>query len=132
LQGPFATNFYTRTYRPPAATPLRAAIVFAHGYLEHISRYTDAHARWAAHGIAIFTYDQRGFGKTALDEEHRSPGSSYGRTGGAKERMSDIEWAVKLASSWFSGVPLFLMGHSMVRLVIISQLLSILPRWDDA
>lgn len=106
--------FYTRLYEPPISTPLRAALVFAHGYLEHIGRYTEVHAKWAQRGIAVFAYDERGFGRTALDEKHKSPNSVYGRTGGAQERMGDIEWAVKHTRSLFDkDVPLFLMGHSM-------------------
>lgn len=114
LKGPLSTMFYTRLYEPPISTPLRAALVFAHGYLEHIGRYTEVHAKWAQRGIAVFAYDERGFGRTALDEKHKSPDSVYGRTGGAQERMGDIEWAVKHTRSLFDkDVPLFLMGHSM-------------------
>ncbi|KAI0700467.1 lysophospholipase [Cytidiella melzeri] len=121
LQGPFSTSFYTRLYNPPTSTPLCAVLVFAHGYLEHIGRYTDAHAKWASRGIAVFAYDERGFGRTALDKEHKSPGSVYGRTGGMKERMSDLEWAIKHARALFSGeVPLFLMGHSMAGGMVLS------------
>ena len=99
VEGPFATAFYTRLYRPPASAHTRAILVFAHGYLEHVGRYMypEFHTAWAARGIAVFAYDERGFGRTALDEEHRSPGSAYGRTGGMKERMTDVEWAVKHA-----------------------------------
>lgn len=118
LEGPLATSIYTRFYKPPPMVTTRAVLIFAHGYLEHVGRYgyPEAHAKWASCGVAVLTFDQRGFGRTALDTEHRSPGSAYGRTGGANERMSDLEWAVKLARSTFGeDVPLFLMGHSMVR-----------------
>ena len=115
LVGPLSTSFYTRTYKPPVPITTRAVLVFVHGYLEHVGRYEGAHGRWAKQGVAVFTYDERGFGRTALDEEHRSAGSEYGRTGGATERMLDLEWALKHARSEIPGVPLFLMGHSMVR-----------------
>ncbi|KZV67236.1 lysophospholipase [Peniophora sp. CONT] len=112
LVGPFATKFYTRLYKPPASTPTRAVLVFVHGYLEHVGRYEAAHTRWASRGVAVFAYDERGFGQTALGKQ-KSPGAGYGRTGGVTERMSDIEWALRHAREEVPGVPLFLMGHSM-------------------
>ncbi|THH14127.1 hypothetical protein EW146_g6166 [Bondarzewia mesenterica] len=112
ITGPLSTSFYTRLYTPPSAPP-RGAIVFVHGYIEHIGRYEQVHGDWAARGFAVFAYDQRGFGRTALDAE-KSVASVYGQTGGTPERMMDVEWAVKYASRKFEGVPLFLMGHSMV------------------
>lgn len=114
MNGPLSTSFYTRFYKPPASVSTRAVLVFVHGYLEHVGRYEAAHLQWAEQGVAVFTYDKRGFGRTALDE-HRSPGSEYGRTGGATERMLDLEWALKHARAEIPGLPLFLMGHSMVR-----------------
>jgi acylglycerol lipase len=89
-------------------------LVFVHGYIEHIGRYESLHTRWASKGVAVLAYDMRGFGRTALDD-HRSKDSAYGLTGGATERMLDLEWALKYAKNGFPGVPLFLMGHSMVR-----------------
>ncbi|KAG6864787.1 hypothetical protein C0991_007161 [Blastosporella zonata] len=111
LPGPEATQFYTRTYTP-SNTP-RAALVFVHGFAEHIGRYTHFHPLLAQHDIAIFALDQRGFGKTALDTEgHKSKDSAYGKTSWS-EQMTDIAWAVEHTKKTFSGVPTFLMGHSM-------------------
>jgi acylglycerol lipase len=119
LTGPLSTSFYTRLYNPPSSATLRGAVVFVHGYLEHIGRYTASHAAWAARGFAVFAYDMRGFGRTALDESAKSPGSSYGKTGGMNERMLDVEWAVQHTRELVdASVPLFLMGHSMVSLVV--------------
>ncbi|KAH9944244.1 lysophospholipase [Epithele typhae] len=112
LDGPFETKFYTRLYLPPSPTPTRAVLVFIHGYIEHIGRYTAAHARWASDGVAVFAYDMRGFGRTALGDQ-RSPSSLYGKTGGIKERASDAEWAITHAHTTVPDVPVFLMAHSM-------------------
>ncbi|KZV77155.1 lysophospholipase [Peniophora sp. CONT] len=112
LDGPLFTSFYTRLYRPPASVPTSAVMVFVHGYMEHVGRYEAAHTRWASRGVAVFAYDARGFGRTALDE-HRSASSAYGRTGGMSERMLDLEWALNHARAEVPGIPLFLMGHSM-------------------
>ncbi|KAG6857746.1 hypothetical protein H0H87_004162 [Tephrocybe sp. NHM501043] len=111
LPGPGATQFYTRTYTPSNAP--RAALVFIHGFAEHIGRYTHFHPLLAQHDIAIFALDQRGFGKTALDTEgHKNKDSAYGKTSWS-EQITDIAWAVEHVKKSFSGVPTFLMGHSM-------------------
>ncbi|KAI0308462.1 Alpha/Beta hydrolase protein, partial [Amylostereum chailletii] len=111
ILGPLETSFYTRLYMPKDV-PIRAAMVFVHGYLEHIGRYETFHSAWAARGVAVFAYDERGFGRTALDEK-KSAKSVYGQTGGAVERMLDVQWAIKYTRGKVERVPLFLMGHSM-------------------
>ncbi|RDX43407.1 lysophospholipase [Lentinus brumalis] len=109
LAGPANTQFYTRTY--PAPSP-RAVLLFVHGFAEHVGRYEWAHSTYASRGIIVFTYDQRGFGRTALDREKKSGHSSYGRTS-AKEQLWDIEWWVRHLKKEYEGLPVFLMGHSM-------------------
>jgi alpha-beta hydrolase superfamily lysophospholipase len=110
ITGPHSTSFYTRLYTPSAP---KAALVFAHGFVEHVGRYEHVFPHWAAHGIAVFAFDQRGFGRTALDQK-RSASSSYGRTDSDTQR-GDLHWALADAQKRWSGLPLFLMGHSMVR-----------------
>lgn len=112
LEGPSKTQFYTRTYTP-ADGQAKAVIVFIHGFAEHVGRYTHFHPLIAQRGIAVFALDQRGFGLTAQDVEKRSKGSAYGKTNW-KDQMGDIAWAVGHAKEAFKGLPVFLMGHSMV------------------
>ncbi|KAJ7099505.1 Alpha/Beta hydrolase protein [Mycena belliarum] len=111
LAGPQKTQFYTRTYLAPPASS-KAVLVFIHGFAEHIGRYTEAHPQLAAAGVNVFTFDERGFGKTALDEEHKSKSSAYGKTSG-EDQMDDICWAIEHARSTFPELPVFLCGHSM-------------------
>lgn len=114
LPGPYKTRFYARTYAP-AATPARGVLVFLHGFIEHVGRYQHVFPLWAARGIAVFAFDQRGFGRTAEDREQRSSDSSYGKTSGPQQN-EDVEWAVGAARAKFGKeLPVFLMGHSMVR-----------------
>jgi acylglycerol lipase len=113
LLGPNSTQFYTRFY--PTSSPPKALLVFIHGFVEHIARYTQIHTSFAQHGIAVFTFDQRGFGRTALDEKG-GKGRTYGQTSWAAQ-FEDIEWAVLYARKEVGEqleVPTFLMGHSMV------------------
>ncbi|KAF4620954.1 hypothetical protein D9613_000910 [Agrocybe pediades] len=112
LTGAGSTEFYTRTYTPKDSPP-KAAIVFVHGFAEHIGRYTHFHPQLAAKGVSVFAFDQRGFGLTAQDTTgKKSKSSSYGKTS-IKEQMSDIAWAVEHAKKTFANTPMFLMGHSM-------------------
>lgn len=118
LVGPQATKFYTRTYLPASKEKPHAAIVFLHGFAEHIGRYTEYHPLFSSRGIAVFTYDQRGFGLTAQDTNgNKSKGSSYGKTSWV-EQMQDAAWAIQHAKETFGSIPLFLMGHSMVYLFV--------------
>jgi len=110
IPGPKSLSFYTRTYRPQSGSP-RGVLVFIHGFIEHLARYEHVHKRWADRGFVVFTFDQRGFGRTALDSK-KSPGSVYGRTGDA-DQIADIAWALRVAQESNPTVPLFLMGHSM-------------------
>ncbi|KAF9653756.1 alpha/beta-hydrolase [Thelephora ganbajun] len=109
LTGPAGTKFYTRTYK---ADQPKALLVFVHGFAEHVGRYNHVHEKYPEKGITVFTYDARGFGKTALDAANKSKDSSYGKTSW-KEQFGDIEWAIGQASKEVPGVPTFLMGHSM-------------------
>lgn len=117
LPGPKSFSFYTRTYHPPSGSP-SAVVVFIHGFIEHVARYEYVHKRWASRGFVVFTFDQRGFGRTALDPK-KSSSAVYGRTGDA-DQISDIEWALRVAQEANPTVPLFLMGHSMVRRIFTS------------
>ena len=111
LTGPHETQIYTRTYLPSAP---KAAIVFIHGFAEHVGRYTHFHPLLAKRDIAVFTMDQRGFGLTALDTAgKKSKDSSWGKTSWVYQ-MDDINWAITHAKEKFKDIPLFLMGHSMV------------------
>lgn len=110
LPGYDGLQFYTRTYAAP--TP-RAVLLFVHGFTEHIGRYEWAHGVYAWRSVTVFAYDQRGFGRTALDGAHRSKQSAYGKTSW-REQLADIEWWVKHLKKEHPNVPLFLMGHSMV------------------
>jgi len=114
LAGPNLTQFYTRTYTPTPPVSTKAAIVFVHGFAEHIGRYSHFHPLLSARGIAVFTYDQRGFGLTAQDiNGNKSKSSAYGKSCW-KDQMVDISWAVEHTRMSFEGIPVFLMGHSMV------------------
>jgi acylglycerol lipase len=116
-------NFYTRIYTPE--TKPKACLIFVHGFIEHIGRYTHVHERWASAGIAVFAFDLRGFGRSALEKDgklRKVDGSGgYGRTND-KEQMLDVDWAIDTVSARYPDTPLFLMGHSMGGGILLSYI----------
>jgi acylglycerol lipase len=115
IPGPQNTQFYTRNYSPPSSSPPKALLIAVHGFNEHVARYTQVHTPFAQRGIAVFAFDQRGFGLTVQKEENGA-GKKYAQTSW-KEQLEDIEWAVKEGRrvEGCGDVPVFLLGHSMVR-----------------
>ncbi|KAK0530709.1 hypothetical protein OC835_003918 [Tilletia horrida] len=109
-------KFYAAHFSPPADVPTRAAVLFVHGYIEHIERFNHVGNYYAAHGIEFFGYDQRGFGRTAKDGPN--PRRDYTDTSWA-EQFQDIEFMLKTYRAWLDSkygkdnVPIFLIGHSM-------------------
>ena len=88
-------------------------MLFVHGFIEHIGRYEHAHVKYPARSITVFAFDQRGFGRTALDTAHRSKDSGYGKSSWALQ-LADIEHFASYLRKEYPEVPLILMGHSAV------------------
>ncbi|CDO77811.1 hypothetical protein BN946_scf184722.g3 [Trametes cinnabarina] len=101
-------RFYTRTY---TAEPSKAVVVFVPGFTDHIGRYEDILPRFAQRGFTVFAYDMRGFGRTALDVEHRSPDEYYGKTNRLLE-IADLEWWIAHVAREYPGAPIFLFSFS--------------------
>jgi acylglycerol lipase len=110
MAGVDGLQFYTRTY---AATSPKAVLLFVHGFAEHVGRYEHVHVKYPTRGITLFTFDLRGYGRTALDAAHKSKESAYAKTSWHMQ-MRDIEFFAKHLAATYPGVPLFLMGHSAV------------------
>ncbi|KAI0353770.1 lysophospholipase [Trametes cingulata] len=101
--------FYTRTYE--AANP-RALAVFLHGFSEHIGRYEWVHHQCANKGVSVFAYDQRGYGRTALDASHKSKGSAFGKTS-LHAQLVDLEYWLRYLKRQYPTMPIFALANSM-------------------
>lgn len=109
------SSFYTRTYDlpDPQADPT-AHLIYIHGFIEHIDRYSTIFPKWVQRGVTVFAFDQRGFGLTATDKDHKSAGASYSKTSW-KDQMEDISFFILRERERLGPIPIFLMGHSMAR-----------------
>jgi alpha-beta hydrolase superfamily lysophospholipase len=93
----------------PRDRPTRAAVALVHGYAEHSGRYDHVATYLNARGIAVYTYDQRGFG--------RSPGrrayvSSFDLLLDDLDRFLS-RTRTEIRKEHGDDLPLFLLGHSM-------------------
>jgi acylglycerol lipase len=99
---PDGAAFWERRWEPAGDT--KAHLVLIHGYGEHCSRYEEVARAMNDAGIAVHTYDQRGFG--------RSPGKR-GYIKDIEALVADLGAFVAHVQPRFEDKPVFFMGHSM-------------------
>ncbi|KAH8888865.1 lysophospholipase-like protein [Thozetella sp. PMI_491] len=99
-------ELYTKTWLPDG--PIKAKLVFVHGFSDHINRYYDFFPDLAERNIATYGFDQRGWGRSVTKPAEK------GRTGTTARVLADI---VAVATPQLptspSDPPLFIAGHSM-------------------
>ncbi|KAF7192453.1 putative monoglyceride lipase, partial [Pseudocercospora fuligena] len=98
-------TLYTKTWHP--STPILARLVFLHGFSDHCNFYGVLFPTLASSGIKVYSYDQRGWGRSVTKP------SQKGLTGPTSRIMSDITEFIQSLPSEEASTPLFLMGHSM-------------------
>lgn len=84
-------------------TPPRAVIVAAHGFNDHAGAFAPPAPGFTDHGIALYAYDQRGFGRAR----------PRGLWPGDDALIDDFATFARLIAAQNPGAPLFLMGESM-------------------
>ncbi|OAA64521.1 alpha beta hydrolase fold family [Niveomyces insectorum RCEF 264] len=112
-------ELYTKTWLPDGAPP-RAKLIVVHGFSDHIDRYYEFFPTLAARGIAVYGFDQRGWGRSVKKPADR------GRTGPTATVLSDIVAFLQphldvdgdadgdgAAAAAAAAVPVFVLGHSM-------------------
>ena len=111
-------RLYLRRWETPAAagSSPRAVLHIIHGMGEHSLRYERLARRLNGEGITVWAADQRGHGRTA-DTTVNDPGRG-GLLGHCADRdgfslvTGDIDTINRSIKAEYSGVPLFLLGHS--------------------
>ncbi len=101
----------------PDATP-SANILLVHGLGEHCGRYQHVAEFLTAAGVAVFSFDLRGHGKT---EGVRGHAPSYDHI------MDDIDAYLVRIRERYPSIPLFLYGHSLGGNLVLYHLIHRKP-----
>ncbi|WP_194776889.1 alpha/beta hydrolase [Pararhodonellum marinum] len=109
-------NHYETTYKTHDGLSLylqawlpekpRAAMLLVHGLGEHSTRYTHLAKKWVENGIAVYSFDGRGHGKSSLPE----PTAYFDNF---EDYLKDIAALLEKVITNSKGIPVFLFGHSM-------------------
>lgn len=103
-----------RRHLPENGVPTRAVIVGLHGFNDYSNAFEGAGRYFAGRGVALYAYDQRGFGAT------RDPGVWAGE----ETLVADANAAVRLIAGAHPGKPVFLLGTSMGGAVVARILIA--------
>lgn len=95
----------------------KAVIVALHGMSDYSEAFDMPGPWWAAHGVEVYAYDQRGFGR----------GPHPGLWAGANAMRTDLDDFVDAVHLKYPGVPVYALGESMGGAVVLSSLASQRP-----
>ena len=93
----------------PEGTP-KAGLQIVHGIAEYVHRYNGFAEFLAENGIAVVGEDHLGHGKSVSEG---APHIYFAKKDGWNKVVSDIHSLREICGEKFSGVPYFMMGHSM-------------------
>ncbi|KAA3621039.1 MAG: lysophospholipase [Bacteroidetes bacterium] len=96
----------------------KAVIALVHGLGEHISRYDHLATFFNNNDIAVIGFDHRGHGQTAGRRGH-SPGF--------EAMMNDVDALLETSKQKFTGIPVFLYGHSLGANLVLNHILRRKP-----
>lgn len=83
-------------------------MIFVHGFSDHVGRYTNLFSHLASRGIAVYGFDQRGWGKSV------SKPAEKGLTGPTETVIADLAAFIKQhLPKDGDQTPVFVLGHSM-------------------
>lgn len=85
------------------SSPPTSVILALHGFNDYSGAFKDPGSHWANQGVAVYAYDQRGFGAT----------QQLGVWPGTQTLVADLRTALELIATRHPQVPLFLLGESM-------------------
>jgi len=113
FQGDAGLELYYQSWHPQGKP--KAVLVIVHGVAEHSNRYLNLVDNLVPENIAIYSYDQRGHGK--------SPGQR-GYLNSWDEYRTDFKQFLELVHQREPDLPLFAYGHSEGALIILEFLLQ--------
>lgn len=89
----------------------KAVFLALHGFNDYSKSFEDPAAVWTKAGIAVYAYDQRGFGAAP----------NHGLWPGTEAMTRDLAMASRLLRARHPEVPLYLVGESMGSAVILAS-----------
>jgi alpha-beta hydrolase superfamily lysophospholipase len=102
------TRLPLRVWLPPGE--VKAAIVALHGFNDYSNAFAEVGPALARRGIAVYAYDQRGFGEAP----------ERGRWVGTRTLAEDLATASRLVRARHPGKKLYLLGESMGGAVVLA------------
>lgn len=113
-------SLHTVCYLPPKNATPKATLCFHHGFGEHVGRYETIFQRLASAGIAVYSGDAMGHGKSggprAFIDLHKM--------------VEDFASLASLARGEQGVVPMFIAGHSLGGLIAAFTCLGSQPTWS--
>jgi len=101
----------------------RGIVCLVHGLGEHSGRYQPLAQALTANGYNVLTYDQRGHGQSA---------GRRGDTPTYEALLADIDRLLEEAEKRYSGLPVFLYGHSLGGNLVLNYILRRRPALSGA
>ncbi|SNS18909.1 acylglycerol lipase [Belliella buryatensis] len=98
----------------------KASLLLVHGLGEHSSRYAHFADRLVKEGIAVFTFDGRGHGKSSLPK----PTAYFANH---EDYLRDIDALFSKVKSYVKDIPSFVFGHSMGGGLVAKYVISYQP-----
>jgi alpha-beta hydrolase superfamily lysophospholipase len=109
----------------PAADPW-VSMLLVHGLGEHSGRYEHVGAHLASAGIAVHSYDHRGFGGSGGERAYVDRWEQYHED--LEDRLATVRGGAGAAGA--GDVPVVLYGHSMGALIALGYTLTERPKAD--
>jgi alpha-beta hydrolase superfamily lysophospholipase len=104
------TELPLRTWLPPGGiAAAKSIIIGVHGFNDYYNFIKRGAAYFNARHIAVYAYDQRGFGNAPV----------WGRWSSSDAMAQDLKTLVQLMAQKHAGLPVYLLGHSMGGAVVI-------------
>lgn len=113
-------SLYLQSWLPESEP--KASILIVHGLGEHSSRYLHVAEKLVSEGIAVFTFDGRGHGKSSSSPTAYF--SSY------QDYLKDIDALYQKVKDYVSQKPSFIFGHSMGGGLVAAYALEHQPKTD--
>ncbi|MBL8049668.1 MAG: lysophospholipase [Anaerolineales bacterium] len=102
-------DIFAQAWEPDVVQP-KAVACLVHGLGEHSGRYAHVAEAFSKEGIILFSADLHGHGKS---------GGARGHINSIEDFMGDIDLLFEQARSRYTGLPLFLYGHSLGGILVL-------------